>query len=50
MTVDLPYFWRRLNTVAWLRRRAARRAGWRRYIQAQRVLALHRGAMPELRK
>ena len=44
VSIELPFPDGRLNFQSWIRNRRRRARAWQRYIQAQRVLALHRGA------
>jgi hypothetical protein len=44
VSIELPFTDGRLNFQSFLRNRRRRAGAWERYIQAQRVLALHRGA------
>ena len=43
VSLDLPFLDGRLNVLAWVKRRKRRIAAWQQYVQAQRVLAIHRG-------
>ena len=44
VSIELPFTDGRLNFQSFLRNRRRRAGAWERYIQAQRVLALHRGS------
>jgi hypothetical protein len=44
VSIELPFPNGELNFQSWIRNRRRRAGAWKRYIQAQRVLALHRGA------
>ena len=43
VSLELPFLDGRLNVFTWIQRRRRRIATWQQYVQAQRVLAIHRG-------